>query len=66
MISTIANWFRRIKKPTLSEITQTTIDTAESMNEALHELATCDCTENLRRFMDRARRMEGTRTRRED
>lgn len=63
MIHSFLNWFRRRKTPTLRELARTTIDAAGEMNEALNDLANCDCTEGIRRVMDRARRMEGARTR---
>lgn len=66
MIFTIVNWFRRRKAPTLSELAAKTIQTADEMNEALRELSECDCTDGIRRVMDRARRLQGARTRRED
>lgn len=66
MITTFLNWFSRRKRPTLKEITHEAIATADTMNRAMRELAECDCTDHMRKLMDRARRMQGQRTRNED
>lgn len=66
MIHSFMNWFRRRKTPTLREIARETIEVAETMNSALRDLADCQCTDNMRRMMDRARRLSGERTRRGD
>lgn len=66
MIHSLIDWFKRRRTPTLREMSMEAISVAQSMNDALNELAQCDCTEGMRRVMDRARRMEGIRTRHND